>query len=160
MRNTIRQPSSTIRGAQRHSCSLTTSLSGRYISPKIISYQHTPIANKLRTPGRLRRPIPIMTTMFTSGPAAESVGTEDQGTYQFPAHRLKTRQENPEMTPVVLVACGSFSPITYLHLRMFEMASDFARFSNVCTFPESTFQLDNFQVQPYNQQLTICRSLR
>lgn len=26
--------------------------------------------------------------------------------------------------PVVLVACGSFSPITYLHLRMFEMARD------------------------------------
>ncbi|KAI9495141.1 hypothetical protein BDB00DRAFT_760465 [Zychaea mexicana] len=27
-------------------------------------------------------------------------------------------------TPLVLVACGSFSPITYLHLRMFEMAQD------------------------------------
>ncbi|ORX92954.1 Nucleotidylyl transferase [Basidiobolus meristosporus CBS 931.73] len=26
--------------------------------------------------------------------------------------------------PLVLVACGSFSPITYLHLRMFEMAKD------------------------------------
>ncbi|KAI8878519.1 Nucleotidylyl transferase [Backusella circina FSU 941] len=26
--------------------------------------------------------------------------------------------------PLVLVACGSFSPITYLHLRMFEMAQD------------------------------------
>lgn len=29
--------------------------------------------------------------------------------------------------PVVLVACGSFSPVTYLHLRMFEMAVDYAR---------------------------------
>ncbi|OZJ03451.1 Nicotinamide/nicotinic acid mononucleotide adenylyltransferase [Bifiguratus adelaidae] len=27
-------------------------------------------------------------------------------------------------TPLVIVACGSFSPITYLHLRMFEMAKD------------------------------------
>ncbi|KAI8987203.1 hypothetical protein BDB01DRAFT_842555 [Pilobolus umbonatus] len=27
-------------------------------------------------------------------------------------------------TPLVLVACGSFSPVTYLHLRMFEMAHD------------------------------------
>jgi len=27
----------------------------------------------------------------------------------------------------VLVACGSFSPVTYLHLRMFEMARDFIK---------------------------------
>ncbi|KAI8840227.1 hypothetical protein BC829DRAFT_426080 [Chytridium lagenaria] len=27
-------------------------------------------------------------------------------------------------TPLVLVACGSYSPVTYLHLRMFEMAKD------------------------------------
>ncbi|RKP02224.1 hypothetical protein CXG81DRAFT_29570 [Caulochytrium protostelioides] len=26
--------------------------------------------------------------------------------------------------PLVIVACGSYSPITYLHLRMFEMAKD------------------------------------
>lgn len=26
--------------------------------------------------------------------------------------------------PLVIVACGSFSPPTYLHLRMFEMAKD------------------------------------
>jgi len=30
-------------------------------------------------------------------------------------------------TPIALVACGSFSPITYLHLRMFEMAVDYVR---------------------------------
>lgn len=30
-------------------------------------------------------------------------------------------------TPLVIVACGSFSPITYLHLRMFEMAIDAIR---------------------------------
>jgi len=29
-----------------------------------------------------------------------------------------------EKTPLVLVACGSYSPITFLHLRMFEMARD------------------------------------
>lgn len=34
-----------------------------------------------------------------------------------------------DKTPLVLVACGSFSPITYLHLRMFEMASDYVRFN-------------------------------
>lgn len=34
---------------------------------------------------------------------------------------------NSSKTPVVLVACGSFSPVTYLHLRMFEMARDFIK---------------------------------
>lgn len=32
---------------------------------------------------------------------------------------------DPSKTPLVLVACGSYSPLTYLHLRMFEMAQDF-----------------------------------
>ncbi|KAJ9155354.1 Nicotinamide-nucleotide adenylyltransferase [Pleurostoma richardsiae] len=49
--------------------------------------------------------------------------------YQFPADRLRRRQAQEGKTPLVLVACGSFSPITYLHLRMFEMASDFIRFN-------------------------------
>lgn len=44
--------------------------------------------------------------------------------YQFPAHRLKQRLRNSNKLPLVIVACGSFSPITYLHLRMFEMALD------------------------------------
>lgn len=35
-------------------------------------------------------------------------------------------------TPVVLVACGSFSPITYMHLRMFEMARDELRLGVGC----------------------------
>lgn len=47
--------------------------------------------------------------------------------YTFPTHRLAQTLSNPEKTPVVLVACGSFSPITYLHLRMFEMAVDYIR---------------------------------
>lgn len=50
-------------------------------------------------------------------------------TYEFPTHRLKTVMEDPSKTPLLLVACGSFSPITYLHLRMFEMAADFVKFS-------------------------------
>lgn len=44
--------------------------------------------------------------------------------YEFPTHRLKTRLSDPSKYPLVIVACGSFSPITYLHLRMFEMALD------------------------------------
>ncbi|KAJ5665791.1 Nicotinamide/nicotinic acid mononucleotide adenylyltransferase [Penicillium maclennaniae] len=49
--------------------------------------------------------------------------------YVFPEHRLKRKMTDPEKTPLLLVACGSFSPITYLHLRMFEMAADYVRFS-------------------------------
>ena len=48
-------------------------------------------------------------------------------TYKFPADRLKTKLSNDEKTPIVLVSCGSFSPPTNLHLRMFEMAVDYAR---------------------------------
>ncbi|KAI9296558.1 Nucleotidylyl transferase [Neoconidiobolus thromboides FSU 785] len=44
--------------------------------------------------------------------------------YQFPTHRLATALEDESRTPLILVACGSFSPITYLHLRIFEMARD------------------------------------
>lgn len=46
--------------------------------------------------------------------------------YLFPHHRL-SRLVHSQKRPVVLVACGSFSPVTYLHLRMFEMAKDYVR---------------------------------
>ena len=51
----------------------------------------------------------------------------DPPDYAFPAHRLQRTLRNPAKTPLVLVACGSFSPVTYLHLRMFEMAKDYVR---------------------------------
>ena len=47
--------------------------------------------------------------------------------YVFPSAKLKRTLKDPTKQPLVLVACGSFSPITYLHLRMFEMASDYVR---------------------------------
>ncbi|CDH09359.1 probable Nicotinamide-nucleotide adenylyltransferase 1 [Zygosaccharomyces bailii ISA1307] len=47
--------------------------------------------------------------------------------YEFPTHRLAKKLNNPNKMPLVVVACGSFSPITYLHLRMFEMALDAIR---------------------------------
>ncbi|KAH9811527.1 hypothetical protein DFH28DRAFT_981204 [Melampsora americana] len=46
--------------------------------------------------------------------------------YNFPTHRLLSLQDDSK-TPLVFVACGSFSPVTFLHLRMFEMARDHAR---------------------------------
>lgn len=36
---------------------------------------------------------------------------------------------NADKTPLVLVACGSYSPVTFLHLRLFEMARDDAHFN-------------------------------
>ncbi|KAI4127941.1 MAG: hypothetical protein LQ338_002965 [Usnochroma carphineum] len=50
--------------------------------------------------------------------------------YTFPRTRLKQCMEDSSKTPLLLVACGSFSPITYLHLRMFEMAADFAKYNS------------------------------
>lgn len=47
--------------------------------------------------------------------------------YLFPYPRLSRVLRNPNKIPIVLVACGSFSPVTYLHLRMFEMAKDYVR---------------------------------
>lgn len=47
--------------------------------------------------------------------------------YIFPSQRLRTTLHDPTKTPLVLVACGSFSPITHMHLRMFEMAVDHVR---------------------------------
>lgn len=44
--------------------------------------------------------------------------------YSFPVHRLATTLSDELKYPLVIVACGSLSPITYLHLRMFEMALD------------------------------------
>jgi nicotinamide mononucleotide adenylyltransferase len=56
-------------------------------------------------------------------------GTMTMNEYTFPTERLQTQLRDPSRTPLVLVACGSFSPITFLHLRMFEMAADYARFN-------------------------------
>lgn len=51
----------------------------------------------------------------------------DPPNYVFPTHRLTTVMRDASKKPIVLVACGSFSPVTYLHLRMFEMAKDYVR---------------------------------
>jgi nicotinamide mononucleotide adenylyltransferase len=46
--------------------------------------------------------------------------------YGFLHNKLKRRMTNAEKTPLVLVACGSFSPISILHLQMFDMAERYA----------------------------------
>ncbi|KAI0129521.1 nicotinate nucleotide adenylyltransferase [Xylariales sp. AK1849] len=47
--------------------------------------------------------------------------------YRLPLHRLQLQDVEPGKTPLVLVACGSFSPTTFLHLRMFSLAYDFVK---------------------------------
>ncbi|KAI8823480.1 uncharacterized protein EV422DRAFT_357189 [Fimicolochytrium jonesii] len=46
--------------------------------------------------------------------------------YVFPKTKLALDQPetSPGKTPLVAIACGSFSPVTNLHLRIFEMAKD------------------------------------
>jgi len=43
--------------------------------------------------------------------------------FPFPKHKLQNGNGNGNR--VVLVACGSFSPITFMHLRLFEQVRDF-----------------------------------
>ncbi|OWT36981.1 nicotinate (nicotinamide) nucleotide adenylyltransferase [Cryptococcus neoformans Bt1] len=63
-----------------------------------------------------------------SAPQAEGGGSgaylAGKAEYRFPRHRLRTKMHDENKIPLVIVACGSFSPPTYLHLRMFEMAKD------------------------------------
>ncbi|KAE9411612.1 Nucleotidylyl transferase [Gymnopus androsaceus JB14] len=61
--------------------------------------------------------------MATSSPPQQFTNPPD---YSFPHDRLRVMRD-PSKIPIVLVACGSFSPVTYLHLRMFEMAKDYVR---------------------------------
>jgi nicotinamide mononucleotide adenylyltransferase len=47
--------------------------------------------------------------------------------YSFPTGKLKSRMMQAGKKPLVLVACGSFSPPTLLHLRLFSLGGDHAR---------------------------------
>jgi nicotinamide mononucleotide adenylyltransferase len=59
-----------------------------------------------------------------SGASSETIQTAPG--YTFPTQKLKRVLNDSSRTPLVLVACGSFSPITFLHLRMFVMVADYA----------------------------------
>lgn len=63
----------------------------------------------------------------TSSLEALSIAPTSMATYHLPTHRLRHTLRDGSKTPIALVACGSFSPVTYLHLRMFEMARDYIR---------------------------------
>ncbi|KAF1809808.1 Nucleotidylyl transferase [Eremomyces bilateralis CBS 781.70] len=57
--------------------------------------------------------------------------------YSFPKNKFismkhaakrDSRHRSQDKVPLVLVACGSFSPITFLHLRLFELAKDWTKY--------------------------------
>ncbi|KAI9818908.1 MAG: hypothetical protein M1827_007729 [Pycnora praestabilis] len=76
--------------------------------------------------GNPPNPVPENQSNGISPPSAPN----DMTTYTFPENRLRGVLRDSSKTPLVLVACGSFSPITYLHLRMFEMAADYVKFNH------------------------------
>ena len=100
----------------------------------------TPIASNLLSQQRCASHTSTSTIPAKSsprGPSAEihkssirrlSVSHLKMDAYNFPEYRLK-KMDDPSKTPLLLVACGSFSPITFLHLRMFVMAADYVKFS-------------------------------
>lgn len=65
-----------------------------------------------------------------AGPNGRAIATTPASlaNYSFPESRLKTLSDTKKI-PVILMACGSFSPVTFLHLRLFEMANDYIKFS-------------------------------
>ncbi|KAN0081307.1 hypothetical protein V8E55_008931 [Tylopilus felleus] len=65
--------------------------------------------------------------MDTYAPTRKTSEFTDPPNYSFASHRLRKVLRDGSKQPIVLVACGSFSPVTYLHLRMFEMAKDYVR---------------------------------
>ncbi|TNY18333.1 hypothetical protein DMC30DRAFT_412404 [Rhodotorula diobovata] len=67
------------------------------------------------------------------------------GPYTFPTHRLGHLEPGSDKTPLVLVACGSYSPVTFLHLRLFEMARDDAAFN-------TQFQVIGGYLSPVNDR--------
>ena len=65
--------------------------------------------------------------MDAQAPARRTNEFSNPPNYTFASHRLRNVLRDSSKQPIVLVACGSFSPVTYLHLRMFEMAKDYVR---------------------------------
>ena len=74
-------------------------------------------------------PVPTQLSQMASNLPVQSASAQTAQNYSFPRHRLRLSQTDPTKQPLVLIACGSFSPITYLHLRMFEMAADYVKFN-------------------------------
>ena len=126
------------RSATRYISTATPTL---FIAPPCRAY---PSPYSRRTSGRSQLlavgPNPVLNTQHianmtsvSNSDIARDAGLDYTDTmtldnYKFPTERLKKKLTDGNKTPIVLVSCGSFSPPTNLHLRMFEEATDFCQF--------------------------------
>ncbi|KAK4515706.1 60S ribosomal protein L27B [Mucor velutinosus] len=66
----------------------------------------------------------MASTLKAKGFGDHNILGEFDANYSFPRQLIPETMKDDSKIPLVVVACGSYSPITYLHLRMFEMAKD------------------------------------
>jgi hypothetical protein len=102
----------------------STSISSRSKSIRTQSSLASPLVPEIIS----SHPLPHSANMATNLQA----GSASNSTYQFPRSRLNLTQTDPSRRPLVLVACGSFSPITYrskLHSRPNNAIADSRSFS-------------------------------
>ncbi|KAI9333898.1 hypothetical protein BD770DRAFT_402659 [Pilaira anomala] len=66
----------------------------------------------------------MASTLKAKGFGDDNILGEFHDNYSFPRQLIPKTMKDDSKIPLVIVACGSYSPITYLHLRMFEMARD------------------------------------
>nr|XP_012329137.1 nicotinamide/nicotinic acid mononucleotide adenylyltransferase 1 [Aotus nancymaae] len=60
--------------------------------------------------------------------STQAISTDNKGSvtlFHLDQQLQVLTMENSEKTEVVLLACGSFNPITNMHLRLFELAKDY-----------------------------------
>ncbi|ORZ30478.1 hypothetical protein BCR44DRAFT_60830 [Catenaria anguillulae PL171] len=98
-------------------------------APPTVASSHPALARIAESASSLASITPRAASRSAHSLAALSISSQvmTMHPYSFPTERLQRTQVDPQKEPLVLVACGSYSPITYLHLRMFEMAMDWVR---------------------------------
>ncbi|KAK9364236.1 hypothetical protein V1504DRAFT_444009 [Lipomyces starkeyi] len=104
---------------------------------------------------------PHQTADLEEVPHGISRQARDLASYAFPVHRLAEVLQDNTMQPLVIVACGSFSPVTFLHLRMFEMAIDTIRELNKYEVVGGYYSpvSDNYRkagLAPANHRVRMC----
>ncbi|CAJ2505275.1 Uu.00g126690.m01.CDS01 [Anthostomella pinea] len=85
-------------------------------------------------------------TTHPADPPKTSAATMTRDNYKFPSHRL-LRQQRTDRTPVVLVACGSFSPINNQHIRMFGQAVRYTQ-----THPNANLEIVGSYLSPVSDK--------
>lgn len=92
----------------------------------LFRYQHVFKISQLMF-RRLNRVVSHLRPITTSMSSIRSASTTSSPVYSegIPLHKLQRNVQYADLPPAVLVECGSFSPITNLHLQLFEMNRDY-----------------------------------